>query len=330
MSGQGYQIFADALTGAGLVRSADRVRAPLRVGVGGRRGVGVSTVVAALRGAGFDAAQCGETEDRDVDVYVLAEVLKPEDNAALAAARRPAYVVFTKADLAGFGPGGPLARAGRQAARLTALTGVPAAPLAGLLAVFDAGALDGHALAALRRMVGHPADLRSPDAFVAAAHPVGPAMRAHLIETLDLFGIAHAVMTLRGDPDADADRVAAVLRGASGIEEVRRGIERAGAQVRYNRVAAVCDELEVRAITDATVARFLRCDDTVLARMSAAVDVVEAAGLAVDRSDEPAAHLERARRWRRYAAGPVSAVHARCGVDISRGSLRLIRAGGTG
>ena len=329
MSGQGHQIFADALAGAGLARLADRVRAPLRVGVGGRRGVGVSTVVAALRGAGFDAAHRAEANDWDVDVYVVAEVLKPEDGAALAAARRPAYVVFTKADLAGFGPGGPLSRARRQADRLTALTGVPSGPLAGLLAAFDAGALDGDALAALRTLVGHPADLRSPDAFVAAPHPVAAAVRTHLIETLDLFGIAHAVMTLRGDPDAGAGRLAAVLRRASGVEEVRRGIERAGAQVRYNRVAAVCDELEVRAITDATVARFLRCDDTVLARMSAAVDVVEAAGLAVDRSDEPAAHLERARLWRHYAAGPVSAVHGRCGADISRGSLRLIRPGGT-
>ena len=329
MSGQGYQIFADALAGAGLARLADRVRAPLRVGVGGRRGVGVSTVVAALRGSGFDAAHHAEANDREVDVYVVAEVLKPEDNAALAAARRPAYIVFTKADLAGFGPGGPLSRARRQADRLTALTGVPAGPLAGLLAAFDAGALDGDALAALRRMVGHPADLRSPDAFVTTPHPVAAAMRTHLIETLDLFGIAHAVMALRGDPGAGADRLAAVLRRVSGVEEVRRGIERAGAQVRYNRVAAVCDELEVRAITDATVARFLRCDDTVLARMSAAVDVVEAAGLAVDRSDEPAAHLERATLWRRYAAGPVSAVHRRCGADISRGSLRLIRPGGT-
>ena len=123
MSGQGYQIFADALAGAGLARLADRVRAPLRVGVGGRRGVGVSTVVAALRGAGFDAAHRAEANDWDVDVYVVAEVLKPEDDAALAAARRPAYVVFTKADLAGFGPGGPLSRARRQADRLTAPAG---------------------------------------------------------------------------------------------------------------------------------------------------------------------------------------------------------------
>jgi hypothetical protein len=326
MSGQGHQIFADALAGAGLARLADRVRAPLRVAVSGRRGVGVSTVVAALSGAGFDVAH---GVGADIDVYVVAEVLKPEDRAALAAAHRPAYVVFTKADLAGFGPGGPLSRARRQADRLTALTGVPAGPLVGLLAALDLGALAGDALAALGTLVSHPADLRSPDAFVAAPHPVGTQMRAHLIETLDLFGIAHAVMTLRGEPDAGAERLAAVLRRASGIEEVRRGIERAGAQVRYNRVAAVCDELEVRAITDATVARFLRCDDTVLVRMSAAVDVVEAAGLAVDRSDEPAAHLERARLWRRYAAGPVSPVHARCGVDISRGSLRLISPGGT-
>ena len=128
------------------------MRAPLRVGVSGRRGVGISTVVAALSGAGFDATHGASADDRDIDVYVVAEVLKPEDRAALAAARRPAYVVFTKADLAGFGPGGPLSRARRQADRLTALTGVPAGPLAGLLAALDAGALAGRALAALRTL----------------------------------------------------------------------------------------------------------------------------------------------------------------------------------
>ena len=84
MSGQGFQIFADALAGAGLALLADRVRAPLRVGVSGRRGVGISTVVAALSGAGFDATHGASADDRDIDVYVVAEVLKPEDRAALA------------------------------------------------------------------------------------------------------------------------------------------------------------------------------------------------------------------------------------------------------
>ncbi|HTI75954.1 MAG TPA: hypothetical protein VL634_13240, partial [Mycobacterium sp.] len=65
-------------------------------------------------------------------------------------------------------------------------------------------------------------------------------------------------------------------------------------------------------------------DATVLAVMSAAVDVVEAAGIRVDRGDDSAAHLRRAVRWRHYSRGPVTSLHRACGADISRGSLRLL------
>ena len=42
------------------------------------------------------------------------------------------------------------------------------------------------------------------------------------------------------------------------------------------------------------------------------------------RGDDPAAHLRRAVHWRRYARGPVNALHRSCGADIARGSLRLL------
>jgi hypothetical protein len=58
--------------------------------------------------------------------------------------------------------------------------------------------------------------------------------------------------------------------------------------------------------------------------MAAAVDVVEAAGLSVDRGDDPSSHLRRAAHWRRYSRGPVDALHRSCGADIARGSLRLL------
>ena len=65
------------------------------------------------------------------------------------------------------------------------------------------------------------------------------------------------------------------------------------------------------------------------ARMSAAVEVLEAAGMAVDRADDVDAHLRRAVSWQRYSRGPVSDLHRRCALDIVRGSLRLWeRAGG--
>jgi hypothetical protein len=62
----------------------------------------------------------------------------------------------------------------------------------------------------------------------------------------------------------------------------------------------------------------------VLAMMSAAVDVVEAAGARVDRGDDPVTHLGRAVHWQRYGRGPVDDLHRSCSRDICRGSLRLL------
>jgi hypothetical protein len=74
------------------------------------------------------------------------------------------------------------------------------------------------------------------------------------------------------------------------------------------------------------ISGFLHRDDTVIARMAAAVDLAEAAGLQVgpvSANTDPAAHLPRAARWQRYSRGPVSDLHRACGADIARGSLRL-------
>jgi hypothetical protein len=82
-------------------------------------------------------------------------------------------------------------------------------------------------------------------------------------------------------------------------------------------------ELETLAVTDRRVGEFLSRDDTVVARMKAAVDVVEAVGMKVDHCDTAAAHLRRAVDWHRYRRGPVAGMHRACGADIVRGSLRL-------
>jgi hypothetical protein len=75
---------------------------------------------------------------------------------------------------------------------------------------------------------------------------------------------------------------------------------------------------------DDALSHLLADDATVLAMMTAAVDVVEAAGLSVDRGDSAAAHLDRAVHWSRYRRGPVNALHRQCSADIVRGSLRLL------
>ena len=86
-------------------------------------------------------------------------------------------------------------------------------------------------------------------------------------------------------------------------------------------------ELQTLAVQsgDDRLTELLSTDETVLAVMAAAVDVVEASGVRVDPGDDAASHLRRAVHWRRYSRGPVDALHRSCGADISRGSLRLLR-----
>ena len=323
---EGRQIFVAALT-----RFAEQSRSPrltpiiahladpLRVAVLGRDGVGRGTVAAALTQAGVTVTPAAGAAD--VHILVIAETLKPEDRAALAAADRPIVTVLNKADLTGLGEGGPLARAHRRAADCRALTGVPSVPMVALLATAE---LDDELVSALRVLVTEPADLTSTDAFVSTAHSVRPELRRRLLAALDRFGIARAVLAL--GEGADAATVSTVLRRASQLDRVVENIEAAGAPVRYRRTRSALTELNCLAVEsgDEELADFLSTDETVLAVMTAAVDVVEAAGVTVDRGDDRAAHLRRAVYWRRYSRGPVDALHRSCGADIARGSLRLL------
>lgn len=177
---EGRQIFADELTrfadrdgDARLAEIVARVTAPLTVGVRGRRGVGVSTVEDALAGAGLEIAESG-----DVTVVVTAEVLKPEDEALLAElnrAGRPTLVVLNKADLAGSGPGGPIATARHRSRRLQELAGVPVTPM---IALLSRPVLPEPLVEALRLLAAEPADLSSVDAFVSVPHRVDGPVRA--------------------------------------------------------------------------------------------------------------------------------------------------------
>jgi hypothetical protein len=323
---EGHQIFAAALTRFAEQNRIPRMRpiisriaAPLRVAVLGRDGVGRGTVSAALARAGVTVTPDATTAD--VHALVIAEALKPDDRGQLAAADRPVVALLNKADLAGLGEGGPLARAHRRAADCRALTGVPTVPMVALLAIAE---LDDELVSALRVLVTEPADLTSTDAFVDTGHSVRPELRRRLLAALDRFGIARAVLAL--GEGGDAAKVSEVLRLASQIDRVVEHIEAAGAPVRYRRVRWALTELNSLAVQsgDQRLAEFLSTDETVLAVMAAAVDVVESAGAAVDRGDNAAAHLRRAVHWRRYSRGPVDALHRSCGADIARGSLRLL------
>lgn len=323
---EGRQIFLDALTRFAeqshiprLMPLIDRVSAPLCVAVLGRDGVGRGTVATSLTAAGVTVTP--DAAAADVHVVVIAESLKPEDRALLPAADRPTVTVLNKADLTGLGGGGPLTRAHRRAADYRALTGAPTVPMVALLAT---AAPDDELLGALRTLVAEPADLTSTDAFVSTRHSLSPELRRRLLATLDRFGIACAILAI--DEGADDATVSAVLRRVSQVDRVIEHIEAAGAPVRYRRIRSVITELRSLAVQsgDEQLMEFLSTDETVLAVMAAAVDVVEAAGAVVDRGDDAAAHLRRAVRWRHYSRGPVDALHHSCGADIARGSLRLL------
>jgi hypothetical protein len=323
---EGHQIFVDELTrfaersrNPRLTPIIARIAVPSCVAVLGRDGVGRGTVGAALTRAGVTVTP--DPTAADVHVLVIAEALKPEDRAQLANADRPIVTVLNKADLTGLSDGGPLTRAHRRAADYRALTGVPTVPMVALLATAD---LNEELMSALRVLVTEPADLTSTDAFVRTGHSVRPELRRRLLAALDRLGIASAVLAL--GEGADAATVSAVLRRASQVDRVVEHIEAAAAPAGYRRMRSAITELYSLAMQsgDRRLAEFLSTDETVLGVMAAAVGVVEAAGVAVDRGDDAAAHLRRAVHWRRYSRGPVDALHRSCGADIARGSLRLL------
>ena len=262
---------------------------------------------------------------------MIAEVVKPEDADAVAAARRPVLVVLNKADLGGgLADGGPLAAARARCPQFAELLRVPVEPMSGLLAVAALDDLDEDLWAALRVLADHPGGLAaldgSFDGFLAAWVPVPTEARRRLLEALDLFGTALGVAALRHRTAAQA---LALWRRISRVDAVVDGLVAVGAGVRYQRLLDAVAELEALAVSQAVsrdgISEFLTSDDTVIARMAAALEVVEASELQAG----PAAHLQRAVHWQRYGSGPVGDLCRACAADITRGSLRLwSRAGG--
>lgn len=310
MRGQGHQIFVDELARFAtssadqrVVAIAQRAAEPLRVAVRGRPGVGCRTVARALQGAGSSSGMTvtpqARAADSDVDlvVYVTVEVVKPEDREAIAATRRPVVAVLNKADLAGpLSGAGPIVMAQARCAQSSTLLGVPMESMIGLLAV-------------------------------AALDDLDTEVRLRLLDTLDLFGIALGMAAFRpGRPSRTPAQLRTLLRRVSGVDAVIDKVTAAGSEVRYRRLLDAVAELEALAAQakeiGGPIGEFLRDDDTVLARMAAAVDVALAVGLDVGPLDDPAAHLPRAVRWHRYSLDNGD-MHRTCGADIARGSLRL-------
>ncbi|MEO9203835.1 MAG: hypothetical protein ABI253_15880 [Mycobacterium sp.] len=306
----GHQLFSDELTllaaqisDPRLSEIAVRLIQPLRVAVDGRRGVGRGTVAAALAGAGVSIAAPGAPAD--ATVYVVAEAVKPEDCAALAAvaaAGRPVLVVLNKADLSGHCGVADVAR----------VTGAPAEPMSALFALAARNdRLDSGLWAALRQLAGQPADVSSAEYFVSCEHPVPRQVRERLCATLDLSGIDRVLdLACHGGTVAQARTL---LDRLSGIDRVVERLAVVGAGVHHRRMSDAVARLESLAVGDSRIDEFLIRDATVAARMAAAMAVL-------DVPNEPS--LRRARRWQANRSAPLGATHGACAADIARGSLR--------
>ncbi|MCA2296138.1 hypothetical protein JF735_21290 [Mycobacterium avium] len=349
MRGQGHQIFVDELARFAAAEAdprvtaiAQRAAAPLRVVVRGRRGVGRRTLARALDRAGRATGIAVTTDAADVVVHVTAEVIKPEDTQAISTARaagHPVLAVLSKADLVGSlsgrGGDGPIAAARARSADLSALIGVPIRPAIGLLAVAALDDLGDDLWAALRTLAADPAACLdgSITGFLGAGSlgagvDVPAAARERLLDTLDLFGTALAIAAIRRG--AGPAQLRTLLRRISGVDAVLAEIGALGAEVRYRRVLGAVAELEALAVGGAAlgerISGFLSRDDTVVARMAAALDM--AVDMAGDMAGEaapgdPSGHLARAVHWQRYSRASGSDLHRACGADIARGSLRL-------
>ena len=73
-------------------------------------------------------------------------------------------------------------------------------------------------------LTAEPADLTSTDAFLLTEHRLPRAVRARLLDTLDRFGIAHAVLALRSGGDAAS--LPALLRRLSQVDQVVAQLDR--------------------------------------------------------------------------------------------------------
>ncbi|WP_082957275.1 hypothetical protein [Mycolicibacter heraklionensis] len=308
---QGHQLFADELTALAMQNSDPRlamiaadIAAPLQVAVRGRRGVGRRTVAAALAAAGvLVAEQPAVSEIADLSVHVVAEVIKPEDTAALHAARRhPVLVVLNKADLRGHV--GVLEVAG--------VTRGPVEPMSALFALAALGSgLDEALWEALGRVAARPADLRCAEQFVSRPHPVSRQTRERLCATVDLSGVA-ALLDL-AESGGTVAQARARMRQLSGVDHVVARLKMMGGAVYHRRMSEAVIRLEAMAVGDSRIDEFLNRDATIAARLTAAA-------AAIDIPNEPM--LARARRWQAHRSAPVNAAQRSCSADIARGSLR--------
>ncbi|MBD0322194.1 MAG: hypothetical protein ICV72_02260, partial [Aldersonia sp.] len=228
----------DAARAAGATTTAEALqnaitqwRAPVRVQVTGRAGVGKSTVVEALGlAAGSETGPIDSVDgepvlDGDVVVYVVAGTIQPADESALAAGH--ALVVQNKVD--------------------TVDTLADAMPMIATLARAVANhRFTESELGALRSLAAatDPTLTLSAELFLAADVAVDTGMRRALLDRWQLAGIRIALRALAATPGLSAAELRERLVAAAGVRAVRAGVSERIETARDARERRLRDELE--------------------------------------------------------------------------------------
>jgi hypothetical protein len=335
-----------------LAAAVDRWRAPIRVQVTGRAGVGKSALVAALNlpadaetpAIDDPARDHDPLLDADVVVYLLAAAPTRADQAVLAATPG-AVAVLNKVDtLSGSWSAETAARRG------AAEFGAPILPLVASLAARTGDtALTDVEASSLRRLAGvadHTLTL-SPELFLVTHSDTDVRARRTMLQRWDLYGIDCALTALRADQGLSAATLTLILHAASGVDAVAAAVTARVQSAAALRAGALLDAIArlaarslpaaamlpgdgraVRGDVRAELETFLRGDLAArlgLAAGLACPDVAEvAAEYPTTHPRDPHDALRRADRWRAVAAAPATSFAGRRAANrVHQGYLRM-------
>ncbi|GAB2637608.1 hypothetical protein GCM10027169_01890 [Gordonia jinhuaensis] len=215
---------------------------PMRIAVVGRERTGRDTVARAVRER-FHVSPIGpgddDAGDADAWIYVLVSGVRQEDREAIS--RLPAdrtVVVLSKADTLG-----SWEEARAVARRCEAVVRRPVLALMPLLAT---ALLRDDEFFFLRSLAAEGEQMPSMAGEFLTGGSDERAVRTRLLRRLDQFGIDLALTVLASAPEVDATRLAELLRGVSGIDELAEllsGLEEPVLALREDRLRRTLDRI---------------------------------------------------------------------------------------
>ena len=315
-----------------LITAVTAARAPLRIQIAGRAGVGKSTVARALRIGEVIETSAVDTPgvddpvlDGDLVIYVLAGSLHDADRNALASVPPGrALVLLNKADAVGSWPA-----ALAQANNHTRTVGVRTIPVVAstAIAAYDTEMKPAE-LSSLRTLAGvaDPSLTLSNDLFTSADVVVDARARRTMLERWELQGLDSALAALRHDSRLTVASLVQIMYASSGIEEARAAVLASAGRLATLRGGPFLDSLETIAARDGaardTIEHFLRGEEAAQIGLEAALACPDLADVIAEHGIRPVdanEALQLAGWWQTFADGPIGAPSKRAARRLHRG-----------